>query len=173
MELFPSSRVAGPLKLRRTSLGGNPPFRLYPTKIAALAFLNSHIPPRFTVTSSAPLSYSAPGLRLSSRPLSRSRFTTAQLLSFSVLFLVLVVQFFRPLPQTLYQNIWEPKHDKISEAVCRNPHILTEPPPISRPHRMSLLEEVRRVATQFDYSAEEVNKGVKEFIRQMGWCQLL
>ena len=33
---------------------------------------------------------------------------------------------------------------------------------------MSLLEEARRVATEFDYTKEDVNKGVKEFIRQMG-----
>ena len=33
---------------------------------------------------------------------------------------------------------------------------------------MSLLEEAGRVAAEFDYTAEDVNKGVKEFIRQMG-----
>lgn len=33
---------------------------------------------------------------------------------------------------------------------------------------MSLLDEARRVAAEFEYPAEEVNKGVKEFIRQMG-----
>lgn len=32
---------------------------------------------------------------------------------------------------------------------------------------MSLLEEARKVAAEFDYPAEEVNKGVKEFIREM------
>lgn len=36
---------------------------------------------------------------------------------------------------------------------------------------MSLLEEVRRVAKEFEYPSEEVNKGVKEFIRQMGQMQ--
>lgn len=33
---------------------------------------------------------------------------------------------------------------------------------------MGLLEEAQRVAAEFEYSAEDVNKGVKEFIRQMG-----
>lgn len=33
---------------------------------------------------------------------------------------------------------------------------------------MSLLEEARRVAAEFDYTKQDVNKGVKEFIRQMG-----
>ena len=33
---------------------------------------------------------------------------------------------------------------------------------------MSLMKEARRVAAEFGYPAEEVNKGVKEFIREMG-----
>lgn len=32
---------------------------------------------------------------------------------------------------------------------------------------MSLLEEARKVAAEFEYSADDVNTGVKEFIRQM------
>ena len=33
---------------------------------------------------------------------------------------------------------------------------------------MSLHEQARRVAAEFEYSPEDINKGVKEFIRQMG-----
>lgn len=36
---------------------------------------------------------------------------------------------------------------------------------------MSLMKEAYRVAAEFDYPAEEVNKGVKEFIREMGMCK--
>ena len=54
------------------------------------------------------------------------------------------------------------------EPVCPNAPIFLEPLPTSRPHKMSLIEEARRVAAEFDYPAEAVNKGVKEFIRQMG-----
>lgn len=32
---------------------------------------------------------------------------------------------------------------------------------------MALIEETKRLVTQFDYSDEDVNKGVKEFLRQM------
>ena len=32
---------------------------------------------------------------------------------------------------------------------------------------MGLAQEASRVAKEFEYSAEDVNKGVKEFIRQM------
>ena len=33
---------------------------------------------------------------------------------------------------------------------------------------MALLEETNRVAAQFEYTDEDVNKAVKEFLRQMG-----
>ena len=32
---------------------------------------------------------------------------------------------------------------------------------------MALAEEAKRIAAQFDYSTEEVRKGVKEFVREM------
>ena len=32
---------------------------------------------------------------------------------------------------------------------------------------MALAAEAKKVAAEFDYSAEDVNNGVKEFIRQM------
>lgn len=37
---------------------------------------------------------------------------------------------------------------------------------------MALLEEAKRVAAQFDYPSEELNKGVKAFIQQMGALSL-
>jgi hypothetical protein len=33
---------------------------------------------------------------------------------------------------------------------------------------MSVVEAARKVAAEFEYPPEEVRKGVKEFIRQMG-----
>jgi len=33
---------------------------------------------------------------------------------------------------------------------------------------MALLQAARAVVKEFDYSAEDVRRGVKEFIRQMG-----
>jgi hexokinase len=32
---------------------------------------------------------------------------------------------------------------------------------------MTLVEETKRITAQFDYTDEDVNKGVKEFLRQM------
>lgn len=51
--------------------------------------------------------------------------------------------------------------------MCENLNIFAAPLPVSRPYRMALLEDARRVAQEFDYTAAEVNKGVKEFIREM------
>lgn len=33
---------------------------------------------------------------------------------------------------------------------------------------MALLEEAKRMAAEFEYSAEDVQKGVEEFMREMG-----
>lgn len=51
--------------------------------------------------------------------------------------------------------------------MCENLNIFAEPLSVSRTYRMDLLEDARRVAQEFDYPAAEVNKGVKEFIREM------
>ena len=52
--------------------------------------------------------------------------------------------------------------------LCREEDLFSAPLPISRPHKMALLEEAKRVAGQFDYPPEELNNGVKAFIQQMG-----
>ena len=44
--------------------------------------------------------------------------------------------------------------------------------PVTREHKMSLLKEAQRVAAEFDYPAKELNKGVKEFMREMGMMGL-
>jgi len=42
----------------------------------------------------------------------------------------------------------------------------------TRPERsMALAEQARRVATEFDFSTDAVNKAVREFIREMGTRQ--
>lgn len=51
---------------------------------------------------------------------------------------------------------------------CRPKSIFDPELPYFRvPANMALLEEVKRTAAEFEYPPEEVNKGVKEFIRQM------
>ena len=60
-----------------------------------------------------------------------------------------------------------------SIAVCPNTPVFREPLPISRPYKMALLEQARKVAAEFEYSPDDVNKGVKEFIRQMGSLNII
>jgi len=43
---------------------------------------------------------------------------------------------------------------------------------VTREHKMSLLKEAQRVAAEFDYPAKELNRGVKEFMREMGMMGL-
>ena len=59
-----------------------------------------------------------------------------------------------------------------SAPICQEEDLFSTPLPISRPYKMALLEEAKRVAGQFDYPAEELNKGVKAFIQQMGGLSL-
>lgn len=139
-----------------------------PPTPAKLAFLNPHISPRL-----AEVPYSPPSFSLSSKSYHRSRFTPAQLVSLIVLCIVLVVQLLRPSAVPIYSTLWGPEQENVrlqSEPVCENLNIFAEALPVSRTYRMSLLEDARRVAQEFDYPAAEVNKGVKEFIREMSWC---
>lgn len=56
----------------------------------------------------------------------------------------------------------------LDSQVCEN-HPLPFPTaaPTSTPN-MALVAETERIVAQFDYTNEDVNKGVKEFLRQMG-----
>ena len=69
---------------------------------------------------------------------------------------------------TTFQDLGGTGASLDSVAICPNTPVLQEPLPISRPYKMALLEQARRVAAEFEYPPENVNKGVKEFIRQMG-----
>ncbi|KAI1854347.1 hypothetical protein JX265_012516 [Neoarthrinium moseri] len=55
----------------------------------------------------------------------------------------------------------------IHESVCESPQPFPTAPPVSRARTMSLVEETKRITAQFDYSDDNVNKGVEEFLRQM------
>lgn len=52
-------------------------------------------------------------------------------------------------------------------GVCESPDPFPTATPISRPHKMALMAEVKRVAAEFEFSDEDVNKSVKEFIAEM------
>lgn len=52
--------------------------------------------------------------------------------------------------------------------VCENPLPFPTTAPTSKPLAMALAAETKSIVAQFDYSDEDVNKGVQEFLRQMG-----
>lgn len=57
----------------------------------------------------------------------------------------------------------------VESAVCESPHPFATAPPTSLAPIManSLVEETRRIVAQFDYTDDDLNKGVQEFLRQM------
>lgn len=84
-----------------------------------------------------------------------------------------------PNPRPKIQNTLSPFGDSVyrQEAYyeqlepgtqCRPRSLFSEELPISQAlTNMALEREAKRVAAQFEYSSEDVNKGVKEFIREM------
>ena len=51
---------------------------------------------------------------------------------------------------------------------CPNENVLQESQPVSRPEKMALEEAAHRIAAEFDYPKDEVTRGVKEFLEEMG-----
>ena len=55
----------------------------------------------------------------------------------------------------------------IDKLICESPPPFPTVPPVSKVNKMSLASEAKRVAAEFDYTDDEVRKGVKHFIQQM------
>ena len=142
-----------------------------------MAYPPSHIPPIFETSSSLPIVYPSTDFKLSPKLSRRPYFTPTQLLSFVVLLLVLAIQVFKS-PTTIFEVPSERAYIRhgaieVPAPICREEDLFTTPLPISRPHKMALLEEAKSLAGQFDYPPEELNKGVKAFIQQMGGLSLV
>ena len=111
-----------------------------------------------------------------------------------VVLLALVIQFYAPhFPHAVLQFFTQDQHWRVSSPgiTLRNPVLfqedLQEEPPIcpkpeqhvefvgtfnTRPERsMALAEQAKRVAAEFEFGPDAVNKAVKEFIREMGMCE--
>ncbi|KAF7503497.1 hypothetical protein GJ744_003688 [Endocarpon pusillum] len=112
--------------------------------------------------------------------LGAQKFAPYQLLSAFVVLLVLVVQFWHPSsPNRLRSTRLSPFGDNVrrQEAYFDQLEPRTQCKPRSlfsseRPYspaltNMALAAEAKRMAAEFDYSTEEVRKGVKEFVREM------
>ena len=98
----------------------------------------------------------------------RLNLSPAQLLSFLVLLIVLVIQLLREPVIFPQEPQLTSKHTaKADWFTPANTNIFHQPLPVSRPQKMTLLEEAKRVASEFEYSAEDVRRGVEAFISQM------
>lgn len=116
-----------------------------------------------------PLLYAPSDFRISHQLPRRSWLGPTQLVSFALLIAVVVLQILRP-PVVPVERSWEHAtayQGSREPPTCPNTVIFEEPLPVSRPHKMSLIEEAKRVAAEFEYSPDDVNRGVKAFMSQM------
>ena len=144
---------------------------------AKLAFLNLDPSPDLDPGYSFPPSdlYAYGKQRKPSKLSTNPRFSNTQLLSIAVVFVVLLLQFFRPAPlpanvagPTSPEQLAEP-YESAPLQHCQNcPNPLAEPLPFSKPSKMALMQAAEKAAAEFEYNDQEVNKGVHEFLRQMG-----
>ncbi|KAL6705532.1 glucokinase [Coniothyrium glycines] len=122
---------------------------------------------------------SSPGAARYIDPRSRRPFT---ILGLVVLLLALGIRFSAPYIPHLHPLFRIFGHDQAPGISLRNPIVLQEPPtcpkPVqkaqfvgtfnTRPERsMVLAEQAKRVAAEFDFDKDAVNKAVQEFIREM------
>jgi hypothetical protein len=90
-----------------------------------------------------------------------------------------VIQFFfadAPFLSTSFPRVFSstshaPPAD-LAAGVCEVPHPFLTQAPVSRPHKMSLLVEAKRVAAEFDFSDDVVRAIGDEFVAEMSACQL-
>jgi hexokinase len=103
-----------------------------------------------------------------------------------VLLLALAVPFLAPrFPHTIHEIFDRTQHWRVSSPAItlRNPLVFHEPPICPKPKQhvefkgtfntrpersMALADQAKRVAAEFGFEKDAVNKAVKEFIREMG-----
>lgn len=110
------------------------------------------------------------------------KFSPLQLVSAFVVLVVLVIQFWNTSPKPPNHprdTLLTPFGDNVRRqeayfdqlepgAQCRSKSLFSSELPYSQaPTNMALAEEAKRIAAEFDYSTDEVRKGVEEFIKEM------
>lgn len=122
----------------------------------------------------------------SPHPLRRTQFARIPAAALSVVVVVLLALFAQLLAPQLPHSILRlltRDHPATAGITLRNPIVLQQPPtcPRPKPHvefvgtfntrperSMALAERAKRVAAEFDFGPDAVNKAVTEFIREMG-----
>ncbi|KAL8866789.1 MAG: hypothetical protein Q9174_006083, partial [Haloplaca sp. 1 TL-2023] len=129
-----------------------------------LAILNSHLPPGLDGWPAKPLVQQSQNYPLS-KVFRRCRTTPLQAFSICLAIVAILIQVLRPSPLPFTPNS-APRPRPLVRS-CPNLLALQEPLPTCSLTKMGLIDDARKVAGQFEYPPEEVNRGVKEFIRQM------
>lgn len=120
---------------------------------------------------------------------SRAPLATHAIVGLAVVLLALFLAAFAPhFPHSVLHFFTQDHHWRVSSPgiTLRNPVLFQGQPPVcpkpqqqvefvgtfnTRPKRsMALAEQAKRVAAEFDFGQDAVNKAVKEFIREMGMC---
>lgn len=71
-------------------------------------------------------------------------------------------------PYPLLRPSYSPLAQASREPVCENPQAFPTSAPVSKPLTMGLTSEANRIVREFDYGDADLNKGVFEFLSQMG-----
>jgi Hexokinase len=156
-----------------------------------LSGLNPEKLASYNTRSCSPDEVHSPGIEYSSAIYKRSSrksggpalpVSPLQLLSAVVVLVVLIVQFWHTSPppplrlkkvqlNSFGDNVrrQEAYFDQLEPGIqCKSKSPFSSELPYSQaPNNMALVEEAKRIAAEFEYPAEELRKGVKEFIREM------
>ncbi|KAL9103926.1 MAG: hypothetical protein Q9163_001074 [Psora crenata] len=146
------------------------PFLFYPATTAELAPSKAHLPPFFETPTPARFIYATSDFQLSPKRPPRTSFTPTQLFSFSVLLVVLVLQLLTSSPaqhEASGQSVFKYTASSKAQPTCPNVANIFERATVSPPFKMALLEKAKKMAGEFEYKTENLNRGVKAFISQM------
>ncbi|KAJ4194079.1 glucokinase, variant 2 [Fusarium falciforme] len=111
-----------------------------------------------------PQRYQLQQLRL---PLRQDLLSTSASFSISSLLLLLSPSSLHHLLLPRLYPSSSPPAPAASESVCHIPSPFSTAPPTSRPVAMALADESNRVVQEFDFTNDDLNRHVKEFLRQM------
>ncbi|KAF4629987.1 hypothetical protein G7Y89_g8156 [Cudoniella acicularis] len=70
-------------------------------------------------------------------------------------------------PPSYSPTSFSPPAHIVEGATCESPLPFPTEPPISRPHKMALAAEAKRIAAEFEFSDDDVRRTVAEFIVEM------
>lgn len=147
---------------------------------AALAPFNARLSPILEAPSAFPVTSPPPDppLPLNKKLSSTRPHLPPHLLPFVLLFVIFLIQLFRQ-EQIQVDKNWEPvtryegslQPQPTSRNISIFSDLFAERQPHCEPNKMSVVEAAKKVASEFEYTSEDVNRGVEEFLSQMRTCR--